>query len=88
MKVRYKGHEIEVKREKCNGGWSMLYYTVYRESDGYECVCDFEDSAEKVTDMIKYMKQRVDEELASDDPWSEKLACGQNINGNITPHGY
>lgn len=71
MKVSYKGHEIEVKREKCLGGWSLLYSTIYRKSDGYECVCTHEDSAEKVRDMIDYLKQRVDEELESADPWDE-----------------
>lgn len=72
MKKSYKGYEIEVKREKCLGGWSLLYYTVYRESDGFECVCNHEDSSEKVADMIGYMKERIDDELASDDPWDEK----------------
>lgn len=72
MKVQYRGHEIEVKREKCLGGWSELYTTVYRLSDGLECVCDCEDSAEKVVDQVRYMKERIDEELASDNPWGEQ----------------
>jgi len=71
MKVSYKGHEIEAKRDKCLGGWSQLYYTIYRKSDGYECVCDFEDSEEKIRDMIDMLKSRVDDELKSDDPWDE-----------------
>lgn len=72
MKVSYKGYEIEVKRERCLGGWDMTYYTIYRESDGYECVCDFSEGEDSVRDWIKWMKERVDDELASDDPWGER----------------
>jgi len=72
MKVVYRGHEIEVKREKCLGGWSELYTSVFRLSDGLECVCDVEDSGEKVVDQVRYMKERIDEELASDNPWGEE----------------
>ncbi len=37
-----------------------------------ECVCACEDSAEKVVDQVRYMKERIDEELASDKPWDEE----------------
>ena len=69
MKVVYRGHEIEVTREKCLGGWSELYTSVFRLSDGLECVCAVEDSAEKIVDQVRYMKERIDEELASENPW-------------------
>ena len=69
MKVVYRGHEIEVTREKCLGGWSELYTSVFRLSDGLECVCAVEDSEEKVVDQVRYMKERIDEELASENPW-------------------
>ena len=69
MKVEYRGHEIEVKRERCLGGWSMLYYSIMLY--GYECLSNFEDSAEKVATMIKYLKQRVDAELSEEMPWGE-----------------
>lgn len=71
MKVVYRGHEIEVTREKCLGGWSELYTSVFRLSDGLECVCAVEDSAEKVVDQVRYMKERIDEELASENPWGD-----------------
>jgi hypothetical protein len=71
MKVAYKGHEIDVTREKCLGGWSTLYYAIFRESDGYECMSGFEDSAETVASMVKTLKQTVDEEIKSDNPWME-----------------
>jgi hypothetical protein len=71
MIAHYKGYEIKVTRERCLGGWDMLYYYIMRERDGWFCVDNFEDSAEKVRDMVGYLKQRIDYELASDDPWSE-----------------
>lgn len=62
MKVMYKGFEINVTREKCLGGWSMLYYQIYTPT-GYELVCSFEDSEEKVRDKIKQLKEIVDDYL-------------------------
>lgn len=76
MKVNYRGYEIEVTREKCMAGYDLLYYSVYRISDGYECVVSFEDSSEKVRDMVKYMKERIDNEHLEDDPWGEKEESG------------
>jgi len=72
MKTKYRGYEIEVKREKCLAGYDLLYFTIYRISDGYECLCSFEDSSEKVRDKIKQLKERVDNEHLEDDPWLEK----------------
>lgn len=73
MKTVYRGHEIEVRREMCLGGWSMLYYSIYRLSDGYCCLEFPEDSDEKVRDAIKHMKARIDAELADlVNPWNEK----------------
>lgn len=71
MKAVHRGHEITVTREKCMAGYSLLYYSIFRKSDGYECTSGFEDSDEKVGDFVGVMKQRVDAELAEDDPWME-----------------
>lgn len=71
MKVNYKGYEIDVRREKCLGGWSMLYYSIFRESDGYECASSFSDCTDTVQDYIGYMKERIDAELLDEDPWGE-----------------
>jgi hypothetical protein len=68
MVVKYKGYTIDVKREKCMAGYSLLYYSVYTP-DGEEIICNYEDSAEKVRDMVKFMKNRVDEHIL--DPHSE-----------------
>ena len=78
MKAVYRGHEIEVKRDRCLGGWQMLYYSIFRLSDGFECMSGFEDSAEKSQDKIAQLKERIDNELADDDPWCEK---GEVIGG-------
>lgn len=75
MKVSYRDHDIEVKREKCLGGWSMVYYSIFRKSDGYECTSGCLDTEDTVRDMIKFSKERVDSELESDDPWGEKSDC-------------
>lgn len=74
MKRNYRGHEITVTRERSMAGYSLLYYSVFRVADGYECMSRFEDSNERVSDMVGILKERVDAELASDDPWGEKEA--------------
>lgn len=53
------------------GGWSMLYTTIMRESDGYICEELAEDSEERVRDQIQYMKERIDAEHETSDPWTE-----------------
>lgn len=64
MKVKYRGHEIDVKWERCLGGWDQLYMSVFR-NDGLEVVCEFADSADPVREVVKWMKGRVDEAIAS-----------------------
>lgn len=73
MRAIYRGYEIIVTREECLAGYSLLYISVFRLSDGFECVADVEDSGETVRSMIKYMKQRIDAELKEEDPWGEKI---------------
>ena len=48
-----------------NPGYPLLYVSIFRESDGYECTSFCEDSAEKVRDMVKHMRARVDAEQAA-----------------------
>lgn len=71
-KVIYRGHEISVERQKSMAGYGLLYYSISRQSDGFECLSDYQDSTEKIRDMIAYLKIRVDDELESLDPWDEK----------------
>jgi hypothetical protein len=56
-------------------GYDLLYFSVFRESDGYECVNSFSDGTDTVHDYIGYMKTRIDSELREDDPWGE---CGDH----------
>ena len=71
MKISYRGHEIEVKREQCMGGWPLLYYSIFREREGYECLSGFTEDTSPVRTYIGYMKERVDAELADQEPWGE-----------------
>jgi hypothetical protein len=71
MKVFYKGYEITVTKDKCLGGWTQTDYSVFRTADGYECTSGFEDTSDSVRDVIKSLKERVDAELKSCDPWGE-----------------
>jgi hypothetical protein len=72
VKGEYRGHEIEVTRERCMGGWDLLYYSIFRAADGYECTSGFSYDESPVRTFFGYMEQRVDDELATDDPWQEK----------------
>lgn len=72
MKVSYRGHEIDVHRSDSLGVGSLLYYSVFRESDGLECISDFTSGADTVRDYIDLLKERIDEELESGYPWACK----------------
>jgi hypothetical protein len=72
MRTIYKGHEIIVTRDRCLGGWEMLFYSIFRVSDGYEYTSGFTEDSSTVREYVKYMKERVDNELAEEDPWGEK----------------
>jgi hypothetical protein len=71
MKTAYKGHEITVTREKCMGGWSQLFYGVFRISDGHECASGFSSGSETPREFTTILKERIDAELADADPWGE-----------------
>ncbi|MMZ65413.1 hypothetical protein D1872_278180 [compost metagenome] len=64
MKVNYKGFEIDAHREKCLGGWDMLYFSIFTPT-GYELLSSFEDSEEKVRDKIKQLKKVVEDYLVN-----------------------
>ena len=71
MKQVYRGHEIDVRRVRSLGGDVLLYFSIYRESDGYECAAGFTTGDDTVRDYMRYMRERIDAELATDDPWLE-----------------
>lgn len=74
MKTIYKGHEITVTRERSMGGWTQLYYGVFRVSDGYECTSGFCDTSDSTRTFTRILKDRVDAELACADPWNEQYS--------------
>lgn len=72
MKVAYRGYDISVTREKAMNGDVLLYFSIFRQSDGYEALTDYEDSAETVRDKVAQLKERIDNEHKEADPWGEK----------------
>lgn len=81
MKAIHRGHEIDVKRSRCMGGWPMLYYSIFRISDGHECTSGCTTETSTVRAYVGYMKDRIDAELAEDDPWGEKAESKFWANG-------
>lgn len=71
MKLVYKGFNIDVTREKCLAGYALVYYSVFRKSDGYEVTSGYSDTSDTVRDFIGFMKTRVDVFIA--DPAEEDL---------------
>lgn len=71
MKRIYRGYEVSVNREMCLGGWPMIYYSIFRESDGLECTSGFIDTNDSVKTIFQTMCDRIDSELASGKPWDE-----------------
>lgn len=51
----------------------MLYTTIIRDSDGYFCMDECEESDEHIRDRIKSLKDLIDAELLEDDPWEERV---------------
>lgn len=76
MKTVYRGHEIDVRRQKCLAGYDLLYFSIFRVNDGFECESSFTSGSDSVREMIRLLKDRVDTELAEDDPWMEKEGLG------------
>jgi len=72
MKTSYKGHEINVDRSESMTGDEMLFYSIFRESDGFECESSFSSGTETEAEFTEILKQRVDAELSEEDPWAEK----------------
>ena len=61
MKIKYRGFELEVKKERSLGGDYPLYITAYRLEDGYEYISEYEYSEEKVKDRMDSLKNNIDD---------------------------
>ena len=61
MKVVYKGFEIDAHREQSLGAGVLLYYSIFRISDGYELGSGFTCGTDRVQTFIKYLKEHVDD---------------------------
>lgn len=69
MKVTYRGYEIDAHRAKSLGGDTLLYYSVFRQVDLYECTSGYSDDADTIQTWIQTLKKRVDEEIADSSDW-------------------
>lgn len=59
MKVTYRGCEIEAKRDTALGGWTEIYWSVFRVRDQYELMSGFGDY-DTVRGAIRGLKECVD----------------------------
>ena len=65
MKSIYRGFEIEVKREKCLAGYPLVYYSIFRISDGWEFDGGFYDTNDTVRSVMSDMKSKVDDYIVN-----------------------
>ena len=76
MKIKYRGYEIDVHRDKCLGGWSQLYFSIFELNDEgepwIERLTNFTTGDDTVREYIGYMKERIDAELEETHPWGER----------------
>jgi hypothetical protein len=63
VKVSYKGFDVDAYRSKSRGGDTLLYYSVFRQSDGYEVTSGFSYGTDKVRAFIGFLKGTVDDFL-------------------------
>jgi len=59
MKGTYRGCEIEVTKEKCLGGWDMLFYSIF--DDGFEVTSGFSVAEDTIKDYYNSLKNIVDD---------------------------
>ncbi len=71
MRKLYRGFEIDVARQKSMAGYRLMYYSIFRKSDGYEVTSGYSDDSDTVWTWLTMMKHRVDGFLL--DPTEEEL---------------
>lgn len=65
MKTNHRGYEINAYKTQALGGWTNLYFSIVRSSDGLIVADSFTDGAESVRDIIRGLKSRVNEFIKS-----------------------
>lgn len=75
MKVSYRGFEIEAKREKCLAGYSLLYFSIFRESDGWELLSDYSEGDDTVHAAVGYLKETVDDYFKNPSEYEDEDEC-------------
>jgi hypothetical protein len=60
METQYRGFDIDVTKEKSMAGYKLTYFSIFRQSDGYEVVSGFSDDDDTVQTWVEMMKSRVD----------------------------
>ncbi len=73
MKVNYKGFEIDVHRDKCLAGYSLVYYSAFRESDRWELFSGFYDTSDSIREVIKDMKAKIDDYLENPSDYEDAI---------------
>lgn len=71
-KPRAKTSRTDWRTLASESGWSTLYYSIFYR--GRECLSSFEDSAETIDAKIQQLRDRIDGELATKDPWGRKAS--------------
>jgi len=69
MKIVYKDFDVDAHREKSMGGDTLLYYSIFRKSDGYEVTSGFSYGTDKIVDFVGYLKDWVDDFIADPQAW-------------------
>jgi hypothetical protein len=77
MKTNYRGFTINVEREKCLAGHSMLYWTVIREADGWFFEDNFADTEDTAQTITQAMKHRIDDYFLHPEDYEDCPVCDQ-----------
>lgn len=68
MTVKYRGYSVGVFRASAD---NFLYYSIIRDSDGWEAACGATSASETIPEFIEVLKARIDSEHSTGDPWLE-----------------
>lgn len=69
--LHYRGFTIDVWRDECLGGWSMIYYSIVRDKDGWELDCGFYDSEDPLMEFAEDCKHSIDDYFENPEDYDE-----------------